>query len=228
MTDALAEQAFPDPTETRDGEFAKSGRTRRRILDAAILCLAEGGYKRLSTSAVAARAGLSRAAMLYHFPSRRELVEALVWHLTRRRVEMYEEAVSAIPHDAQFRARAVDLAWDSLETPEYAAFVELSLAARTEEELAEVMPPALAAFETARREAAKRIFPDGIIGQEDFDLGRDIVRYLSEGVMQQGGIVENGAFRMTALRHFLRRLVGSEAGARLLRETLDDLRKDCR
>lgn len=228
MTKALAEQAFPDPTETRDGEFAKSGRTRRRILDAAILCLAEGGYKRLSTSAVAARAGLSRAAMLYHFPSRRELVEALVWHLTRRRVEMYEEAVSAIPHDAQFRARAVDLAWDSLETPEYAAFVELSLAARTEEELAEVMPPALAAFETARREAAKRIFPDGIIGQEDFDLGRDIVRYLSEGVMQQGGIVENGAFRIRALRHFLRRLVGSETGARLLRETLDDLRKDRR
>jgi AcrR family transcriptional regulator len=225
VTKAATESALPDPTETRQGEFAKSGRTRRRILDAAILCLADGGYKRLSTSSVAARAGLSRAAMLYHFPSRRELVEALVWHLTRRRVEMYEEAVSGIPHDCGFRARAVDLAWESLETPEYAAFVELSLAARTEEELAEVMPPALAAFETARRAAAKRIFPDGMIGRDDLDLGRDVVRYLSEGVMQQGGIVENGAFRMRALRHFLRRLVASETGLRLLQETLEDLRK---
>ncbi|MFN3590582.1 MAG: TetR/AcrR family transcriptional regulator [Thermaurantiacus sp.] len=225
MTRAATESELPDPTETREGEFAKSGRTRRRILDAAILCLAEEGYKRLSTSAVAARAGLSRAAMLYHFPSRRDLVEALVWHLIRRRVDMYEEAVSSIPHDGNFRARAVDLAWESLETPEFAAFIELSLAARTEAELAEVMPPALAAFEAARREAAKRIFPDGIIGQQDVDLGRDVVRYLSEGVMQQGGIVENGAFRTAALRHFLRRLVASEAGARLLRETLDDLQE---
>jgi AcrR family transcriptional regulator len=174
---------------------------------------------------VAARAGLSHAAMLYHFPSRQELVEALVWHVTRRRVEIYETAVASLPQDARFRARAVDLAWDSLSTPEFAAFIELSLAARTDPELAALLPPALAAGEAARRDAAKRIFPDGLIGQEDVDLGRDVVRYLSEGVVQQGGILTNGPFRIRALRQFLKRLVTSEAGMQLMRETLDDLRE---
>jgi len=47
----------------------KSAETRRRLLDAAILCVIERGYANTTGSEIAERAGLSRGAQLYHFPT---------------------------------------------------------------------------------------------------------------------------------------------------------------
>lgn len=213
---------LPDPTEVADGELRKSGATRRRILDAGVALLAEGGYKRLSTPAVAERAGLTRAAMLYHFPSRRALVEAIARHVTRRRIALYEAAIAALPHDALFSARAVDLAWEQLRLPEFAAFTELALAARTDAELAGIMRPAMAAFDEARHDAAQRIFPGGVRDAPGFDLRRDVARFLLEGMAMQDGIARDRDARMAAVRRFLRLLVASPEGAALVRRAVED------
>ncbi|QMW21762.1 TetR/AcrR family transcriptional regulator [Sandaracinobacteroides saxicola] len=212
--------AIPDPTSVEEGEFRKSGETRRRILDAGMQILADYGYKKLSTPLVAERAGLTRAAMLYHFGSRLDLVTALVQHITRRRIEIYADAVRDIPHDQDFLARAIDLAWDQLKLPEFAAFTELSLAARSDPELAAIVRPAMAAFDAARRQAALSIFPSAVAENPAFDLRRDIVRFLAEGVMQQDGIIQNRAERVEALRRFLKLLASSREGKALLARTL--------
>ncbi|MFN7176278.1 MAG: TetR/AcrR family transcriptional regulator, partial [Thermaurantiacus sp.] len=83
MHSAAALASVPDPTDLAAGELSRSRTTRKRILDAGIETLVEEGYKGLSTITVARRAGITRAAMLYHFPSRRDLVVAIVRHLTR-------------------------------------------------------------------------------------------------------------------------------------------------
>ncbi len=207
---------LPDATSPRSGEFAKSARTRRRILDAAIGVLAREGYARLAISGVAAAAGLSRAAMIYHFPTRRALVEALVAHVTRERVAIYEAGVVALRDRPDFGERAVDLAWEQAEFPVFAAFAELAQAARTDAELRAIFRPALAAFDRARREAATRIFPDGLRGITGFDLGRDVVRFLIEGVIQQDGVVHDRDARLAALRAFVRLVVNSPEGQALL------------
>ena len=49
----------------------KTAETRRRLLDAAIVCLIERGYSNTTTSEIAERAGLSRGAQLYHFPKKK-------------------------------------------------------------------------------------------------------------------------------------------------------------
>jgi AcrR family transcriptional regulator len=54
----------------------KSLRTRARILDAAMRLFAEVGYHAATNAMIADAAKLTRGAMLYHFGSREELVEA--------------------------------------------------------------------------------------------------------------------------------------------------------
>ena len=53
----------------------KTAETRRRLLDAAIVCLIERGYSNTTTSEIAERAGLSRGAQLYHFPEKRRIAD---------------------------------------------------------------------------------------------------------------------------------------------------------
>lgn len=57
---------------------APRGDTRRRILDAAQDLAHCSGPGNLSLDAVAARAGVSKGGLLYHFPSKSRLMEALV------------------------------------------------------------------------------------------------------------------------------------------------------
>jgi AcrR family transcriptional regulator len=216
MTGRPALARLDDPTERREGEFAKSGRTRAAILDAGVQLLADHGWQSLSAARVAEAAEVARATMIYHFPSRAALVAALIAHVTRRRIEMYETAIAALPRDASFRARAVDLAWEQAATPAFAAFAELAQAARTDRELGGMFRPAMAAFDQARREAALRIFPADLAQRPDFDLRRDVLRFLTEGIVQQDGPVYNREARLDAMRHFLRLLVSSPEGEALL------------
>ncbi len=217
--------SLPDATRARDGEFSKSARTRVRILDAALRLLARDGYQQLAISGVAAAAGLSRAAMIYHFPTRRALVEALVAHVTRLRVARYEAGVAAIRHRPDFAERAVELAWEQAQDEAFAAFAELAQAARTDPELGAIFRPAMAAFDSARREAAARIFPDELRGVTGFDLARDVVRFLVEGVTQQQGVVYDRDSRLAALRAFTRLLVTSAEGRALLERALAEAGK---
>lgn len=218
---------LPDPTAIADGELAKSRRTRIRILNAARDLLAEQGYGRFSTPAVARRAGLTRPAMLYHFPSRLDLVTAVIQYLVRRRIEMFEAAMAALPrtpsHKGQaVRAAAVELSWRQLETPEFAAFTELVMAARTDRELAAILRPALATFDRTRRETTERVLPPGSYDPDDLQLVRDVVRFLTEGVVQQNSLVEDRETRLSALRHFLHMLAATTAGNQFLEAVVLD------
>ncbi|MGH6763834.1 MAG: TetR/AcrR family transcriptional regulator [Phyllobacterium sp.] len=56
----------------------KKQASRQKILKAAAEITNEVGPKRLSLDAVAARAGLSKGGLLYNFPSKSKLLEALV------------------------------------------------------------------------------------------------------------------------------------------------------
>ncbi|MFN3662001.1 TetR/AcrR family transcriptional regulator [Yoonia sp.] len=60
------------------------GTTRQRLLDAAETLARRLGPGNLSLDAVAAEAGVSKGGLLYHFPSKAKLLEALVsYHLQR-------------------------------------------------------------------------------------------------------------------------------------------------
>ena len=199
-----------------DGELSKSRETRRRILNAAVECLAELGYSRTTTSTVAARAGLTRPAMQYHYPARVQLIEAVINYVMRQRSIAYHERIVKIDQDESFFDNSVDLSWSLLQTQIFQAFCELMTAARTDPELAAIFAPALAEYDRSRREMAKASFPLESWNEPWLDLRRDVARFLLEGLVQQGALAYNGDRRRADILAFVKVLTSEPEGAILL------------
>lgn len=87
--------AGPAPDEVLP-ERAHANETARRIVEAAIACIAQRGVHRLTQRDVAARAGVSLAATTYFFRTKADLVEAAMVELHRQvRAEVLASADAA-------------------------------------------------------------------------------------------------------------------------------------
>lgn len=160
----------------------KSLRTRARILDAAMKLFAEVGYHAASNSTIADAARLTRGAMLYHFATREELVEAAVQHIELARARLFEEAAraSAAPGLDASEA-AIDAYWALLHETPFVAFAELEAAARTDPMLRSRLAAAQAAFD--RAQVGDRFGALAQAGADPrFQTSRDLGRFLLEGI----------------------------------------------
>lgn len=175
-----------DEGEERDEALGwqaqKSASTRTQITEAAIKCFVEYGYSRTTTTLIAEKAGLSRGAMLHHFPSRLAVVRAAVEHLHSKRLRAFRKAVSKPTADGDHVRQSVDAYWAHVRHPMFVAFFELAVAARSEKELAGILRPAQEAFEREWYEAAVDMFPEWRGRGEQFDLALDLARYVLEGM----------------------------------------------
>ena len=160
----------------------KSLRTRRRILDAAMRLFAERGYHASSNADVAEAAGLTRGAMLYHFPTREDLVEAAIDHIQRRRTEAFETAARDQGQgQGDATDQAVDAYWELLHQAPFKAFAELEAVARTDPDLARRIAPAQAAFDHAQ--IGGDLFGLLQAGSDArFQTSRDLARFMLEGL----------------------------------------------
>jgi AcrR family transcriptional regulator len=156
----------------------KSLRTRRRILDAAMRLFAERGYHASSNADVAEAADLTRGAMLYHFPTREDLVEAAIDHIQQRRTEAFEAAAREQGGDAT--DQAIDAYWELLQLAPFKAFAELEAVARTDPDLARRIAPAQAAFDHAQIGSLSGLLLAGSGAR--FQTGRDLARFMLEGL----------------------------------------------
>ena len=140
----------------------KSDLTRTAILNAAVDCFFELGYANTPTESIANRAGISRGAMLHHFPTRRDLIAATVEHLSRTRLAWYEAEERRVQAGAEHTRieEGIDTVWRQLNTPAFVVFFELKVASRTDKELATIFLPALKEYNRQFAQATARIFPD--------------------------------------------------------------------
>ncbi|WP_233608004.1 GNAT family N-acetyltransferase [Nocardia stercoris] len=113
--------------------------TRLRILDAAAELLAGRGYSALTTVAVQDAAGLSRGALLHHFPTTNELTTALVAHLVERNEAETRSVVTRLGPAADPVHRALTALDAAMSAPSAQAEQELWAAARTDPDLARVL-----------------------------------------------------------------------------------------
>lgn len=160
----------------------KSASTRERLLDATVACLVEHGYANTTTNAIAERAGLSRGAMLHHYPARAELVAAAVEHLGVRRIAEFVASVSELPDDMTLSDHIVDLLWGHFESTTFDAILELSMAARTDAELAAIIHPLERRFDTIIADSARSLFARLSRSPESFESERRFVYFLLHGL----------------------------------------------
>jgi AcrR family transcriptional regulator len=119
----------------------RSATTRARVLDATIHQLAEYGYGRTTTVEVAERAGVSRGALVHHFPTRADLVLSALEYLCERRLAELERAIGRLSERDDRLSAFVDLMWSTFDGPLFTAQLELWMAARTDPELFERLYP---------------------------------------------------------------------------------------
>lgn len=125
--------------------------------------LLEKGYAATSTVAVQHRAGVSRGALLHHFPSRALLFGALVEHLVASNEEAVLLGLEAAPlgtHRGSLRG-ALHVLFEALSRPAFQAELELWSAARTDRELR----VALRSAESGARRDLRRVV-DVVFGGE--------------------------------------------------------------
>jgi len=119
----------------------RSAETRGRILDSTLECLIELGYSGTSTPEVCRRAGMSRGALLHHFPTKAELVISAVTHLAARRATEIRDAPLPLPARADALDAVFERVWLAFAGPLFHAALELWVAARCDAELHAALYP---------------------------------------------------------------------------------------
>ena len=161
-------RALPESGSNKTWQQTKSQNTRNTILDAAIRCFYKFGYNNTTTEKIANEAGVSRGAMLHHFPSRADLIKAAVRHLNSKRLELFKREESSVQSDATHTRveEGIDTYWAQLNTPYFVVFHELQIAARTDAELYSVLIPAIEELDRAWAVTVREVFPDLALSPE--------------------------------------------------------------
>lgn len=127
----------------RRSNVDRSAATRSRILDATIRALYELGYGAVTNHIVAELAGVSRGAMMHHFPTRPDLLVATIEYaygkLSGYRIQKLDKLKPGLP---RFRA-LIDLAFDTAAKPEGFTVNEIRVGSRSDPDIAEAVTPVM-------------------------------------------------------------------------------------
>jgi AcrR family transcriptional regulator len=129
-------------TRERRTQAERTTETRQRLLDAAVGGLIERGYSGTTTIDVVDRSSSSRGALLYHFPTRNDLVVAALAHLAAKQADELRCKASEVPAGPGREKALIDLIWESYCSPLFFAALELWVAARTDPDLMAALLPA--------------------------------------------------------------------------------------
>ena len=147
----------------------RSSATRARVINAAIKCLHQFGYGGTSTTLVADEAGVSRGAMLHQFPTKSDLMLAVVRAVFEQDGELYERSMEAVS-PRQWMLGLPSTMWEVISRPAGIAVIEIMLASRSDADLAKQLR---AVQQQINREARtwvlERLEDAGLTGHPDED-----------------------------------------------------------
>jgi AcrR family transcriptional regulator len=125
------------PTKVRRTNVERSATTRGKLIAAAIDLLYRKGYSATTTISVAAKARVSRGAMLHQFPTRVELLLAVAEHITAEQSRYRRERLPADKFNSpmeRFIASA-NVSWEVHSQPSAIALLEIIMATRSDRDL---------------------------------------------------------------------------------------------
>lgn len=142
----------------RDNPIEKPVKSARRnlrsaILESAVSSLIQQGTAATTTLEVQRRAGVSRGALLHHFPTHASLLAATVDELVRRNERAVQESLAALPDAGNSVERAIRILARVTSQPAYMAELELWAVARTDPDLRVLLSEA----ERAARKESDRV-----------------------------------------------------------------------
>ena len=154
------------PTQNipRRSQAERSATTIANLIEATIAALHEHGYAATSTSLVAKRAGVSRGAMLHHFPTKVQLMAATVYAAYDQNIDAYRQVLEVQGKLTERLDRLIDTAWTCFKSPSGIAETEIWMATRSDVNLAAAVLPVHAAIVAQSAANLEELIGDRIAG----------------------------------------------------------------
>ncbi len=164
----------------------RSTETKKRLLEATIDCLNELGYNKSGTVEIARRAGVSRGALMHHFPSKHDLIVATAeYHWNRIAEEVRNLAMTM--HGGQLSLDAfIDGIWNKVFLIRgSSATIEMIIAARTDSKLRRELVPMLNRLYSNYDEIWSQFFHNSGVSPERIEMLFDLTIELLRGMTLQ-------------------------------------------
>jgi AcrR family transcriptional regulator len=134
------------PKPERRKNVDRSAATRKQILEATVECLDKGGYGAVTNIKVADAAGVSRGAMMHHFPTRQALILATVEYAYQKLNDYRAAEIAKVPAGlARYRC-IMDLSVITQRMPEGMALNEVRIGSRSDPEIRDVVTPLMSSI----------------------------------------------------------------------------------
>lgn len=200
------------PKSVRGPHAERTAAMRQRLIDAAIACLFELGYAATTTQVVTDRAGVSRGAILHHFPTKVDLMVAVAEYAADYQNRSVREQLADVEPGMPLYLALTEATWQVILQPPATALLEVMMATRADAALAERLPAVVADFEAQQREDVWRLARR--LGIVDRDRVNAMIR-LHRAAMRGLAIELNFAHNreavedsMRLLEHYKRLLTG--------------------
>ncbi len=128
---------------TRRTQAERRSQTQAAILDAALKMLSEQGYAGFSASGVAALAGVSRGAQEHYYPKKNDLIAAATTHAMEAAIEHARSFAQTASKSADPIEKFLASSEDFFFSPVFMAMTEITIAARSDRELAKIVHPVI-------------------------------------------------------------------------------------
>jgi len=144
----------------RRSNAERSAATRARLIEAAVDCLYRLGYMATTTVLVAKKAKVSRGAMLHQFPTKVDLMLAVVVHAVTVHDQFHRRELMKCKRGIERFMALTDVAWEVAKQPSSIALTEIMMATRSDPELRRRFPPIAKELERLRRSGVWEIAED--------------------------------------------------------------------
>jgi len=138
----------------------RAEKTRQKLIDATIVCLAKHGYTGTKLGLISDAAGVSRRPRQYYFPTRISLMTAVWREIRNRDDEAFKKSHKPQQALDAIVEQILDSAFKKYRTAQYLADLELKLAVRSDEKLAKVLMPLIEQREIEADELWVNLFKD--------------------------------------------------------------------
>jgi AcrR family transcriptional regulator len=125
----------------RRTQAERSAATIARLICATISILHKHGYTATTTTMVAELAGVSRGAMLHHYPTKVQLMAATVYATYDSDIAAYQAVMLDVSNKDDLLDQLIDTAWACFRSANGIAQTEIWIATRSDPELAAVVLP---------------------------------------------------------------------------------------
>lgn len=133
----------------RQTQEARSQQTQARLMQATLTCILEKGIRATSTVDVAHRAGVSRGALVHHYPTKESLMQAALEDLLAREVASVRDMAEAVKSGKMDFDKLLQALHEHFKGDLFMVTLEYLTEARTDPAILSVLIPLAATFNSS-------------------------------------------------------------------------------